>query len=81
MTIFKYYGKIEKLLHQNQAEYREIIEGCLIDNYLVQTRRGYMAILETYVNCWTSCYTVYFSTNPHQINEVWDKLTAGLDNE
>lgn len=55
--------KLEMWLHQNHAFIEECAEGCLLDNYLVTTKRGQAAIIETPVNCWTSCYTVYFSTD------------------
>lgn len=54
---------LEMWLHQNRAFIEECAEGCLLDNYLVTTKRGQAAIIETYVNCWTSCYTVHFSTD------------------
>lgn len=65
---------LEKFLHQNAGEVIDIIEGCLIDNLLIATRRGYMALLETYVNCWTSEHTMYFSTDYNEICDVWESV-------
>ena len=76
MTVFRYFDEIEKLIHQNQAIELEYKEGCLLDNYLIATKRGYMAIIEQYVNCWSSCYKCYFSTNESDIYSIWDKMTA-----
>ena len=76
MKKYKYNGSIEKLMHQNRGEIIDIIEGCLIDNYLINTKRGYMAIIESFVNTCTSNHTIYFSTDPGEIDYIWDRYQA-----
>ena len=56
-----------KWAHQNSAEYTgEYIEGCLLDNFIMSTPRGYAAFYERYVNAWTSEYYVEFQAGPAQ---------------
>lgn len=75
MKIYKYQGKTEKLLYQNAAHILQTIEGVLLDTMLLRTKRGYMILKETYVNCYTSNYTVYFSTTPETIFDKWNNLS------
>ena len=70
---------IDKLLYQNQGEILDIIEGCLIDNFLIATKRGYILLIERYVNCWTSEHVLYFSKDEKEINNIWYKLDRGDD--
>ena len=65
---------IDKLLYQNQGEIIDIIEGCLIDNYYIATKRGYIILAETYVKCWTSKHTFYFFTDAIIADKYWNKL-------
>lgn len=77
MRKFKITGDfLEKWLYQNSAFIEECADGCLLDNLLVTTKRGQAAIIETPVNCWTSCYTVYFSTN-EAASDLFYKITEG----
>lgn len=69
-------NNIDKFLHQNQAEIIELVEGSLIDNYLIVTKRGYMALIEKYVNCWTSEHILYFSTKEEDIEAIWNDNVA-----
>ena len=56
-----------KWMAQNGAEYTgDYVEGCLLDNFIVATRRGYAAIYENYVNEWTSDYLVEFQPGAAQ---------------
>ena len=42
---------LDKWMYQNKAIYTgDYIEGCLLDNFVVGTRRGYAAIYENYIN-------------------------------
>ena len=60
-------GELEKWLHQNGAEYTgDYIEGCLLDNVIVATRRGYAAIYENYLNEWNSDYYIEFQPGAAQ---------------
>ena len=53
--------QLEKWMHQNKADYTgDYIEGCLLDNFIVSTKRGYAAIYENVVNTWTSDYYIEF---------------------
>ena len=57
----------EKWARQNGAEYTgDYIDGCLLDNFVMATRRGYAAFYEHYVNEWTSDYYVEFQPGPAQ---------------
>lgn len=59
--------ELEKWIHQNGAEYTgDYIEGCLLDNFVMYTPRGYAAFYESYVNEWTSDYYVEFQPGPAQ---------------
>lgn len=78
METFRYTGNDQKFIEENQAEIIDIIEGCLTDNYLLSTNNGYIAMIETYVNCWTSCHTVYTSTDSGEIYGIWDKLERNI---
>lgn len=72
MKKYKYYGQLEKLIKQNKGEILDIIEGNLLDNILISTKRGYIALIETYMNCWSSYYTLNFSKSINEISEVWE---------
>lgn len=74
MKKYKYTGRLEKLLYQNSGEIIDCIKGCLLDNLLIEAKRGYMALIETYVNCWTSCYTLYFSRDFNRVQTVFDEI-------
>lgn len=64
-------GKIE---HQNKAEMLDVKEGCLLDNLLYETKRGYLILKETYQNTQTSIYTLIFSKDTQEIEEAWAKI-------
>lgn len=52
---------LEKWLDQNKAFYiGDLVEGCLLDNFVVCTKRGFAAFYEKYVNEWNSKYYVEF---------------------
>ena len=74
MKQYIYNAKPEKLIHQNKGKIIEFIEGCLQDNYLIVTNRGYIALLENYVNTWTSNHKLYFSTESGEIYAIWEQL-------
>lgn len=61
---------LEKWMHQNRAEYTGVfVEGCLLDNFVVATKRGFAAFYEHYLNEWSSDYIVEFQPGPAQT--VW----------
>ena len=53
---------LNKWLKQNNAEYIECVEGCLIDNALCACKRGYAAIYERFINPWSSAYEIHFQS-------------------
>lgn len=60
----------EKWMHQNKAEYTGcFVAGCLLDNFVVETKRGFAAFYEHYLNEWSSDYIVEFEPGPAQT--VW----------
>lgn len=66
---------LEKWMHQNRAEYTgDFQEGCLLDNFVVMTKRGFAAVYEHVVNSWTSDYLVEFEPGPAQ--RVWRRWYA-----
>lgn len=61
------HSNLEKWLRQNDAEYTgDYVEGCLLDNFVVATKRGFAAFYEHAVNCWTSDYIVEFQAGAAQ---------------
>jgi len=77
MTTFKIYDEAEmgKWVVQNNAVYTgDFIDGTLLDNFTVWTRRG-MAIITEYIeNCWTSSYLVRWSKDESLIWDLWDEF-------
>lgn len=64
---------LEKFIYQNAGEIVDCLDGCLLDDLLLYTRRGLVAIFESYVNSNQSDFTVYFSTDPAEIWPLWEK--------
>lgn len=73
MTTFRIgSGELEKWMHQNKAAYAGVfIAGCLLDNFVVVTKRGFAAIYEEYLNEWSSTYRVEFE--PGAAQTVWSR--------
>lgn len=67
---------VNKLLHQTGGEIIDCIEGCLLDDLLIATRRGYLAIMETYQNANSSIYTMYFDKDIETIYNVFTRKQA-----
>ena len=78
MKTFKYNGTIEELLTDVQGEIIEVIEGCLIDNYLISTGGCMFCVIESYVNCWTSNYTVFSSNIDKDIEDYWENFKTNF---
>lgn len=76
---YKYRGNDAKLIHQNHGEVLDVIEGVLLDNLFIETKRGYMLLLETYENTWTSLYTIVFSTNCDDLEAIWEGLKSKVE--
>lgn len=71
-------SNLAKFMHQNKGEYTgDFVDGVLLDNFIVATKRGYAAFLETYVNPNMSTYTVYFQKGAAaDIWKLWDAYTS-----
>ena len=74
MKKYKYTCRLEKLIYQNRGEIIDCVEGCLLDNLLIETKRGYMALIETYETCWTSYYTLYFSRDFNDVQAILEEV-------
>ena len=63
-TITVFYldpADLDKWLYQNKAEYTgSYVEGCLQDNFVVSTKRGYAFFYEHILNEWSSDFGVFF---------------------
>lgn len=70
---------LEKFLHQNKATIIDAFDGCLLDNYLCETKRGVMAIYERFVNEWTSSYTVIFAADSNDRIRVCNDFYSRMD--
>lgn len=79
MTKF-YIGSTElkKWLHQNNGTAVDCVEGCLLDNLLVETKRGLVIIKEHFLNTWSSDY--YCEFVPWKLSmelyKKWEELCA-----
>ena len=74
-----YIEHIGKLLHQNDAQLIDTFEGCLIDNYLYQARRGVFALFESYVNTWNSRYIFKFARTAADIEELTNEFYKRME--
>lgn len=68
--------QLGKWMYQNDAEYTGMfIEGCLLDNFVVMTRRGFAAVYEHYVNPNQSNYYIEFQPGAAQdVLRKWYEL-------
>lgn len=69
-----YIYNIGKLIHQNEGELVDAFDGCLLDNYLYQAKRGMFALYESYVNSNSSRYLFKFARTGDEIRELWDEF-------
>lgn len=71
----------DKWMHQNAGEYvGEFAEGCLLDNFVVMTKRGFAAFYEHYLNEWSSDYYVEFEPGAAQgVFANWYKFEAEIE--
>ena len=65
--------EFDRWMHQNGGTFSgEWVDGCLIDSFIIATRRGYAAFYEHYVNTWTSDYYVEFQPGAAQdVFKTW----------
>ena len=52
----------------------DIIEGTLIDNYLIERGGKYIILLEYPLNCWTSAHKLIEDKNGDMILKLWDSF-------
>lgn len=51
----------DKWMYQNRGEYTgDFVEGCLLDSFVIATKRGYAFFYENALNSQSSDYAVYF---------------------
>ena len=72
---------IDKFLHQIGGEVVDLLEGTLQDSFFVAGKRGYYFLKDTFVNTWSSVYTVFFAAykNIDDVNELfkmWDDFAG-----
>lgn len=78
MTRF-YVGstQLNKWMHQNKASYTGMfVEGCLLDSFVLETRRGYAFVYEHYLNANSSDYYVEFVPYKNAHMPEYDKAFA-----
>lgn len=61
---------LDMWMHQNEAEYTgAFVEGSLLNNFVLACKRGFAAVYEHYLNCWSSDYLIEFQ--PGAAQDVW----------
>lgn len=80
MDHFKYSGSIEDIIEESNGTVIDCIEGCLIDSVLIDSSAGYIAMIETFQNVWTSVYTVYMGNND-EVYGVWENYMDKVKGE
>lgn len=64
---------LQMWLHQNNAQISDCLEGVLLDNLLVLTKRGWAAIYENAINANASDYIIEFQTGTApDVFKHWD---------
>lgn len=72
----------DKWLHQNGAKYTgAFFEGVLLDNFVLDCKRGYAAVYERYVNPNMSEYEIRFAPyrDKEAISELWGEFYGRYD--
>ena len=61
-------------IKENDLEYVDVIEGCLVDNYLISCKNGLAMLKEHYLNSWTSDYILSFARygDKEAVDKVWN---------
>lgn len=83
-TFYLRGGKdFDKWVHQNKAEYSgDFVEGCLLDNFVMVTKRGFAAFYETPCSEWCSKYRVVFQKGAAQdVFREWYKFEEAAERE
>lgn len=72
-------SELQELLNKMQDyECSECTEGCMLDSaiYTATNKRGCemtIAAFETYLNEWSSAYTVYIAVTEGDVRKLWKK--------
>ena len=78
----------DKWIHQNTINddiyWVDAMDGCLIDNYFIETKNGVAILKEKYINAWTSQHVLYFARNKNHddimlLYQMWDDLKEQLE--
>lgn len=74
---------LDMWLHQNGSnEIIDFREGCLLDSFIISTKRGTAAIYERYCTSWTSNYRIEWEKYPSdKVWENWEKFCTAYDEE
>lgn len=65
---------LNKWIKQNGGSIIDMLDGSLLDDYLIECKRGAAVIREHYINPNLSGYTVIFSRNCSEIYNLWEDL-------
>ena len=79
-TVTRFYldpCDLNKWMHQNDVIPIAFVDGCLQDNMLFKTKRGYAAVYEHYVNEWSSDFYIEFQ--PGAANDVFNAWYEFID--
>lgn len=78
-------SQLDKWMHQNGATVIDCREGCLQDNLLLETNRGYALLLEHAKGTWYSSLDLYFEAAREDkkslLWDFWDEWSASYDAE
>ena len=71
---------LDKWMNQNKAEYTgDFVDGCLQDNFIVATKRGYAFIYEHVLNAWCSDFEVSFIPYKYDDSKLWAEWNQFCD--
>lgn len=69
-------SQLELIEDVTSAEYTgDFIDGVLLDNYMLSTAGGYIAVYEQYVNSNMSCYRIEYGDDA-AVMERWQRFEA-----
>lgn len=75
----RFFGSAEGYIQESSAEVIDIVEGCLIDNFLLVTKDSYILLLETFQTVWSSIYTMITSEDIEELLPVWNTRKEGIE--
>jgi hypothetical protein len=78
MKVFRVNDE-EKWMHQNEAKYTTAyVEGTLLDNYILECKRGWCAVYERYATPNSSYHEFRFAPfkNQRECDELWAEFMA-----